>query len=389
MSYEEPELLIRRIPLAPEEQQEIIHTQQLRTQLHKRTIDHVLQNVQRCGAKIAITSCNRTDGVGAQAVAKISALVCATALNQLYAHKPFEHVEHVDSNKRASVYCDEWERMLNIGSSGGHQPMSKFPIVTNLCTSQDPIAELCCQVFKPGQLYCFRDCYSFCDVFCDEPALIDAWEKVITNLRGGYQHSDDYSFKLQPDLTRVSVHIRRGDVQQSNNLTSSRYLSTNYYIEQMKRFADVTQHVVFNIVTDGTPDEMKPILDTFSDSDAKVHIHYGQPTAPLRIEASRSAIAQPRNQQNVLALKNKRTQPQRQLQQSKQDIERVSAVEAFRTLVNCDVLIMSRSAFSFLAGLYSKSLMKIVPPITTVMTIPKWCKEHDGWETASNIQHSK
>jgi hypothetical protein len=53
--------------------------------------------------------------------------------------------------------------------------------------------------------------------------------------------------------------------------------------------------------------------------------------------------------------------------------EGTSAAQAFQLLVDCDVLIMSRSAFSYLAALYSTG-MKCFPP-EMWLEVPMWCDE--------------
>lgn len=51
--------------------------------------------------------------------------------------------------------------------------------------------------------------------------------------------------------------------------------------------------------------------------------------------------------------------------------------DAFEILVAADVLIMSKSTFSFLAALYSNG-RKICPP-DMWLSVPKWCEENDYW----------
>lgn len=63
----------------------------------------------------------------------------------------------------------------------------------------------------------------------------------------------------------------------------------------------------------------------------------------------------------------------------------ISAFDAFKKMVFADALIMSKSAFSYLAALYSRGT-KYVPP-DMWWTVPKWCEDHDDWIIPETPHH--
>ena len=63
---------------------------------------------------------------------------------------------------------------------------------------------------------------------------------------------------------------------------------------------------------------------------------------------------------------------------------KTQTADAFHMLVNAQILIMSKSAFSYLAAFYSEGI-KIYPEGMWIQT-PKWCIEHDNWYTIHTIE---
>lgn len=335
---------------------------------------------------IAITSTNRLDGVGAQALAKISAQIMALALKQKYAHASFERLEHRDEHIRLTEFCERWDKKLQL--SGNSESIKRFPFIHNLCTSTAPVtSELLNQSFEVGHLYCFRDCHSFTEKYRAE--LRDVWATVITDLRTRY-----YGGKTQYEsketgnsCLRVAVHIRRGDVQKNNISTAKRWMSLDYYAKAMRTL--VANHpgheFFFNVVSEGVDADFKELTDEFSN----VKLLITEPSSNMRSNVSGHQRTRPQagmgisRNQHLLNLR--RPQQARFVAPHQRNTvakKGPDSFEAFETLVGADILIMSRSAFSYLAGLYSKNI-KIYPP-DMWLSVPLWCEESDGWYTDVN-----
>ena len=324
---------------------------------------------ERVGNKAeAFTVTDRVDGIGAQALAKISAMVMAEALKCEYVHIPFTHLEHCDQNMKLSAYCERWDEVLQLAPLGQSRP--NFPNTHNLCKT-DALIQLQCQPFKVGHLYCFRDCHSFTEAFRDD--LRDAWKTVILRLR------DRLTANANANAFNVAVHIRRGDV---SNKDTKRWSSDEYYINIIKRIKADFPAAQFQIVSEGDEADFDIYRKLFDD-ESVVRLFISPTNTNNR--TTKSLIAQPQRAQfvagasrNQLFLNRRPTlKVAKAPNVSKQAANTTTVFDAFQILVNADILVMSKSTFSYLAALYNGG-RKIVPP-DMWLSVPKWCEESDFW----------
>lgn len=340
-----------------------------------RRLEQIAEQLHRHigSSRIAFTCLDRLDGVGAQAMSKISARVMAEALKQDYAHAPFDRLEHCDETMKLSEYCQRWENILQI--SGGSYKHTHYPHIHNLCHS-DSVIELTSQAFKVGHLYCFTDCHSFTNTFRDQ--LRDPWKKVITGLRTRYYGVNSVQ-ATQSDTIQVAVHVRRGDVKKNSTITSYRWLDNEYYLNIMKKLESEYRSIVFDVVSEGVAGDFEDITSQFAPE--KIRLHLSVPSSNTRLKK----ISQPQRcllpiggSRNQVFLNRRRpvSLPAKPVATSSSS-STSSVFDAFQVLVAADILIMSRGAFSFLAAIYSKG--RKIYPSEMLIAVPKWCEENDYW----------
>lgn len=390
-----PEITIVRVPICEEEAetQQREHTQRL---LPEAQLQHILsanpliyapfQNVVTkerhlaevihrlktlIGAScVGFTSTDRVDGIGAQALGKITTRVMATALDQDYVHTNFANLEHCDERMTPAAYCQSWETILKIGTNASRR--DKYLNVVNCCAT-DSVATIKTQPFRPSYLYCFRDANSFVQAFREE--LVEPWQRVIQDIR----HQFYASQPPRPSSERVivAVHIRRGDVKEKSTVTSNRWLADEYYANVMKEIERQYKNVYFTIVSEGSHSDFKYFVDTFKN----VSLHVSPPNTNNRL----TKITQPQRKSLVSGgARNQHFLDRRKHVQIKKrpdnNLSVTNAIDAFNVMVHADILVLSRSLFSLLSGLYSKGI-KIYPP---GLAVPKWCETNDSWVRAIN-----
>lgn len=367
------EEMVERLTLPVKQRSEVLPSQPLAVAAvgAPLTLDTLRQRINN-GVSFAVT--DRVDGIGAQALAKISAMVMAQALGCDYAHIPFDHLEHCEQNMKLSDYCERWENVLQLKSSQVTE-RPHFPNTHNLCKSESALIEIQCQNFKVGHLYCFRDCHTFTEYFRDE--LRDAWKTVIHTLRE--RRKQVITASLSESFT-VAVHVRRGDVTSRD---TKRWASDDYYIDVIRSVKKDFPLAQFHIVSEGDPADFAGYQSLSDD----VHLHISPPNVNNRL--TKSLIAQPKRPQFVAG--GARNQHLLNRRGIKTNVTPVNAAtpatttptptvfDAFEILTSADVLIMSKSTFSYLAAIYNTG-RKICPP-DMWLSVPKWCEESDFWFT--------
>jgi hypothetical protein len=211
------------------------------------------------GGWIAFSSKGRTDGVGAQALAKISAKVMATALDMRYVHMPFESLDHCEPGATMKKWCGNWEQLLAIGDQ--HKKLPSFAPHIKFLDSKELGRLVNAHPFNVGWAYVFRDCHSFVEHYHEE--LGHAWGEVISTLRLRYASQNERHVQLQrqPSVVNVAVHIRRGDAKERAS-KKRRWLSIDYFRRVMESLQQQAHHVgakcAFHVVSEGSPQRTSP-----------------------------------------------------------------------------------------------------------------------------------
>lgn len=339
------------------------------------------------GGKCAFTCAGRCDGVGSQTLGKISVRVMCAALGVPYVHQPFQVLEHGDNGIKPAVYVDTWEKLLSI--RGGAHTLDRYPHTKHVECSNIP-RSIPTQQLKDGWCYSFRDAHSFTNHFCDE--LEQHWGETIKELRSRtvangvvFDRTRDKLASALPSPTmHVAVHIRRGDAaNMSASIAAQRVLSNDYYADVMSKIKTAAEFAskscVFHIVSEGTADDFTDLATIFKDC---IEFHLSEPSENVQHKR-----VQPSGQRNQhLMQRGQRTTATviKPKQTTTMNQTTTTSVDAFKMMVGADVLIMSKSAFSFLAGLYSSNGIKIVPPNNLFKT-PQYCKKFDNWIDVDDI----
>lgn len=180
----------------------------------------------------------RNDGIGAQACGIISIMVVADAFGLKYVHTPMRFVAHypypnpTDSEKK--LWCLGWEQLLNFGfetplltqTSGVRLHLDHKTIASHFkLNSQNNqlITDL-----LPNKVYSTREVHDVLTKFKDHERMAQAWKTVLNRIRKGYSRSrsDTPHFVRHEKCVNIAVHVRRGD--STNN--ARRFVDHSYFV---------------------------------------------------------------------------------------------------------------------------------------------------------------
>jgi hypothetical protein len=352
------------LPLPPKEEPVAYTLDTVRAALFRRL----------AGGRCAFTSAGRSDGVGAQALGKITTKVMAKALNMDYAHHPFQILEHTDNNTKPGAYIKLWEQLLVIGGNS-RTTFDRYPHSKHL-DCNDLGRSLAVASLNDGWAYVVRDAHSFTNRF--RLNLENEWREVIRDLRARYEGPRKKLFNrcndTNPQTVHVAVHIRRGDATNRGPVVSAeRVLSNDYFASVMAQVntacSKTGKDCRFHIISEGKPSDFADLTAVFSDTE----LHLSEPS--VNIHQGKNNQIQPRNQHLLQRRGGGKPLNTQQLLPT----DSLSTADAFKLLVGADILIMSKSAFSFLAALYSTAIKIYPPEMVNGWEIPIWCEKEDKW----------
>jgi hypothetical protein len=239
-----------------------------------------------------ITCTGKQDGVGAQALAVMSTILFARSTGIKYVHTPFQKISH--NSNGTPHWEEEWEEFFQLGND-------------ELNTDQDrdwglervPVQSLLEIRNGTGKrLFAVKHCHEFANLFPDRYA------EILEDVRRRYSLSSKQRFPLHQDAARlnVAVHVRRGDVT-ARGPHASRFTSNEFVASVVKEVlcaAHSKMTPAVHLYSEGDASEFGPLLDLGAT------LHLGE-----------------------------------------------CAFATFHNLVNADVLVMSKSTFSYTAALLS------------------------------------
>jgi hypothetical protein len=240
----------------------------------------------RIGAQCHVTIAGRHDGAGAQALARMSAICVARKFGLTYAHTPFLLMQHNEGPP--DQWAATWERMLSLGHGEASAAECRLPRVEidDFMADRRWWSSPC--LLSVGHMSRIVD------------QMPDAYLDVIPQLRKKYSlHAPP-----RPDLDRVEVcaHLRRGgDVTTENPETAYRYVGN----DAMERAISATLSVLSEL-------GLKSRVRLFSQGDEKEF-------ASLSDRGFELCLNTP-------------------------------AIPTFRAFVEADILIMTKSSFSYAAA---------------------------------------
>ena len=261
-------------------------------------------------SRLRITCADRTDGAGAQAHTMMSAMNFARAFGHTYVHTPFNEIDHAD--RPMGQWVEAWENLFNLGQ-GEELLRIGVPPALNYSAFHPRLYHAVSSTLlkigsgaslnwhKPSGTQTF-----FHPFFYYSDSNPDAYLSLMPELRKKF-----YANGQPPknDLLTVAVHLRRGDVTSAH---SRRFTSVNTVCE--------TVRVVKGMLEERREDH---ILSVFSEGQESDFFELQEMGAKLFLN--------------------------------------VDAIWTMRQLIEADILIMSKSSFSYVAALISDGI-KIYEP---------------------------
>jgi hypothetical protein len=246
-----------------------------------------------------------SEGPGSQILTMMSAINFARCANLTYVHTPLSNIEH--SDRPMQEWAAAWESLFNLGADelacelGRPKVVTYFPPLMELCLGWD---------HRAGEIH-------------------KNFNAMIPDLRRKYYLNK--SPRQNPKLT-VAVHVRRGwDV----NLPSGNYLFAS---------ADSILRTI-NLV--------KNVLDSHAIEHAISIYSEGTPADFAELNFPGLQISKYRVGRHARGRTDDVSDPSLPTGES---ILEINAISAMQEMVEADILIMTKSSFSFCAGLISDGI---------------------------------
>lgn len=209
--------------------------------------------------QLRITCAGKNDGVGAQALAVISALAFAASNNCRYLHTPFRTIAHAEGDPVS--WAARWEAFLGLGHGETAvpddallAPLRQFVRAHRRDPSRmdDPRTVVRAPHFSAAGV---QDA--------------DAYQRLMPKLRAKYYSSDKSALPLfrEEDAITVAVHVRRGDIAAGRRryIPDAPILNTIAGLRSV--IGSIGRKAHINIFSQGTADMFRPYRD------AGCHVH--------------------------------------------------------------------------------------------------------------------
>lgn len=242
---------------------------------------------------LRVSSSGKMDGVGAQALAKFSAMCLAEAYGIGYAHRPFVTLAHAELPM--DQWIESWETLLGMGEVYPVTADEEFPTVEVEQYVSDP------SLWHKRATVNTRHFHGFCQI------APEFGEAVCRKLQANFHGPQPAIRKC--DVLDVCVHVRRGDVSAGDAETRHRYTANSKIISVVRDILDAAALCRLNarikLFSNGEPSEFADFACL-----PEVELHLG-----------------------------------------------ASALETFHALAHADVLVTARSDFSHVAANYCRGVV--------------------------------
>lgn len=255
---------------------------------------------------LSVTSVGKTDGVGAQAMAKFSAMCFARAYDLKYVHAPFGKLAHAEIE--STKWTEVWEGLLRMNIEENILDRESMHVVGLGEYLEDP------KLWKKKVVIAERHYHAFCEL---DPACGTAVSKDL-----------QIRFNVEPlPIVKggefiIGVHVRRGDVSKHDADTKHRFTPNRNTIGILDHVIQVVRKLGYvprvNVHTNGSTEELAD-FSIFPE----VECHACAP-----------------------------------------------AMETFNSLAKSNILIIAKSDFSMLAGIYCKGIVICDPGYRS--PLPEW-----------------
>ena len=269
----------------------------LSTQRHRKfyvwKLIRLLQSGRVKCDQLGICSEGKRDGVGAQALAKFSAMCMAEVFGIPYVHRPFLTLAHEELP--IDEWISAWENLLGMGRMSTAASQDDFAVIRLEELVSNP------KFWNQKVLISSNQFHAFCE-------LAPQYGQTVSGMLQEHYHHG-LPANHDPELINICVHVRRGDVRIGDAETQHRYTANHQIIKVIKQInhavsktGKVARVKVFSNGVDSDFDDFRQLPN--------VELNLG-----------------------------------------------ISAIDTFKQLVNADVLVTARSDFSHLAAIYCRGIV--------------------------------
>lgn len=245
-----------------------------------------------------IMATGKDDGVGSQAQAAMSAICFAEALGLEYIHRPFTSIDH---DRLAGVYVappvtsdlvEQWEDYFNLGFGARQLSECSGPIV--------PLEELLMAPGKwPDNAIVAAPHYLH---YCNQDP--QAWERVLPDLHAKYLRNNR---PRKSEAFTVAMHMRRGSISSENKKVARNFTPDAVFVNTLASVLEIVSTKV---------SELR--VQLFSQGDPRDFAEFARFGCELHIDES--------------------------------------AIDTHAQLVEADVFVMSKGAYSYTAGVLNEGI---------------------------------
>jgi len=257
-----------------------------------------------------ITCTGKTDGIGAQVQAVFSTILFAQEFGITYAHTPFDKIWSDYPSK-------EWEDFFNLGKDEININEIDKNSLSVVYVNHPFFIN-----FKSDTLYIVEHCHSFVDSGNNSRLYSDIIDRLVEKYQNSSKKNCKSSYKV--GKINIAVHVRRGDVSKTG-IHSERYTDNLYY-----------RYLLNNIRS--TLSSLKINASIHLYSQGKIEDFHELKELDINYHLDECVFT------------------------------------TFNNLVSSDVIIMSKSTYSYSAALLSKAI---------IIYEPFWHKPLEGWIVAS------
>lgn len=257
------------------------------------------------------------DGAGAQYQRVVGVITIAMTYNLEYVHTKINNMEHIDKN-----YSQKIHNFFGIESNYKSVDNYKYDNVYEEYDPTDESIKKYINMSKNSNIL-LKIFLSHNIVFNNDTTLLN---KSINILRTYLKMpSLPYYENIPQNQKKIAIHIRRGDV--SSDINSDRYVSIEKYINIINKFNEMYSDCKIFILTE-IDDKNKNEFDIITKNN------------------------------NVKLLAN------------------IDIIETFGYMINADLLVICKSSFSYLSGIYNKNI---------VYYFDFWHKPCKNWININNL----
>ncbi len=256
---------------------------------------------QKRRSEIRITCRGKGDGAGAQAISVLSTQLFCQALGFNYLHTPFQTIEHNYDNDPA--WESKWESFFNLGFGEQQIPVSESVISL-------PGIHAIPWFPNSETIYALKHCHEYANVFPNR------YTRLKPSFSQKYSSNPKTRSEIEGDCKesnglKLALHIRRGDVLKTGRF-AKRYTDNQSIIELIQNILDavpanLNSKLSIQIFSQGNVKDFSDITQSISEIPISLHLNE-------------------------------------------------CVFETFHALVKADILVMSRSTFSYMAAMASSGV---------------------------------